>query len=251
MPFELWNIGIGTPNDPGDDYKLIPFIFDMNGNEVFDLDSVDHPISGGDNDPETDWIYWYNPVNKSPGTLGYDAWVASNFNDNLHVAEEVMARMVFVNFNAGSISDPTFPANVNQKLPESGSVFRILTTKTNQPGDRLIVHTTPLSVRESGGPLRYHLYQNYPNPFNPTTTISYELPVKGNVVLRIFDMLGREIRTLIRATEEPGMKTVRWDAKNNEGRPVATGVYFYRLDVSNGFGTSKRTVGIHKMLLIK
>ncbi len=249
-PFELWNVGIGTPDDASDDFKLIPLLFDMNGNGVFDLDSVDHSLSASDNDPETDWIYLYNPVNKSPGTVGYDAWVASNFNDN-QIGDEVMARIVLVNYNSGSIADPTFPANINQKVPETGSVFRIVSVKTNIPGDRLIVHSVPLSVSMNAAPLNYALYQNYPNPFNPVTTITYQLPSKGNVSLKVYDLLGREVRTLVRAIEEPGVKSVLWDSRDNRGSHVATGVYFYRLEVSSGLTATYRTVGVNKMVLIK
>ncbi len=89
MPFELWNIGINTPTNTADDYRLFPYILDVDGNNQFNLlakagtDTVDlggggatHSVSGGANDPFTDWIYWVRPVNKAPGQAGYDAIVA-------------------------------------------------------------------------------------------------------------------------------------------------------------------------------
>ena len=114
VPFEIWNIGIGTPDDASDDYRMIPYVLDNLEDDVFNLDGTDNPISGGDNDPETDWIYWYNPVNKTPGTAGYDAYVnalaAGDTTAALDaIGTEVMARLVLVNMNGGSVSDPGFP----------------------------------------------------------------------------------------------------------------------------------------------
>ena len=73
-------------------------------------------------------------------------------------------------------------------------------------------------------PERFVLLQNHPNPFNPTTTIRYELPKAMHVTLTVFDMLGREVATLLNAVEEPGYKSVEWNAA---GR--ASGVYLYRM----------------------
>lgn len=77
-------------------------------------------------------------------------------------------------------------------------------------------------------PGQIHLGQNYPNPFNPSTTIEYQLPAQLHVTLKVYDVLGREVTTLVNAIEEPGFKSVRWDA-----RGVASGVYFYRLEAGS------------------
>ncbi|MCL4510290.1 MAG: T9SS type A sorting domain-containing protein, partial [Bacteroidetes bacterium] len=66
--------------------------------------------------------------------------------------------------------------------------------------------------------------QNYPNPFNPATTMSYKLSVSGHVTLKVYDILGREVRTLINDYQTAGVHSVRFDAQN-----LASGVYFYRL----------------------
>ena len=73
-------------------------------------------------------------------------------------------------------------------------------------------------------PLSFSLAQNYPNPFNPTTTIKYDLPEQVAVRLTVFDMLGREVRTLVSGLQEPGYYKVVLDAKG-----LSSGVYFYRL----------------------
>jgi hypothetical protein len=73
-------------------------------------------------------------------------------------------------------------------------------------------------------PETYKLYQNYPNPFNPTTIISYQLPVSSNVTLKIFDILGREVATIVDEFRKAGYYKEVWDASN-----YASGVYFYKI----------------------
>ena len=75
------------------------------------------------------------------------------------------------------------------------------------------------------------LYQNFPNPFNSRTTIKYDLKQSSKVKLKIFDILGREITTLVNSFEPSGFKTVSWDGTNKNGYHVNSGVYFYNLNV--------------------
>jgi len=78
-------------------------------------------------------------------------------------------------------------------------------------------------------PTKFELQQNHPNPFNPETTIRYTLPSSGRVVLKIYNMLGEEIRTLVNEDQSAGYKSVVWDGKNNLGHKVSSGIYVYRL----------------------
>lgn len=78
-------------------------------------------------------------------------------------------------------------------------------------------------------PEKFALLQNHPNPFNPETEISFELPEANHIVVKIFNTLGEEIRTLVDAPYQVGYHRVRWDGKDNNGKPVASGVYLYRL----------------------
>jgi len=94
-------------------------------------------------------------------------------------------------------------------------------------------------------PAAYELSQNFPNPFNPATAMRLGLPAAGNVTLKIYDTLGREIRTLLRnAAKSPGFHIAVWDGKDESGVAVASGVYFYRLTV-DGFSQ------IRKMILVQ
>ena len=85
----------------------------------------------------------------------------------------------------------------------------------------------------------YDLFQNYPNPFNPATTITYQLPKSGSVTLKIYDMLGKEVMTLVNEQKEMGRYTVQFDASS-----LASGMYVYQLR-ANDFVSTK------KMLLLK
>jgi len=90
---------------------------------------------------------------------------------------------------------------------------------------------TVLSSRAGFGvPTAAALHQNYPNPFNPATTIRFDLDREGPVALRIFNVLGQEVITLMDEARPAGFWSVEWDGLNNNGDPVGSGVYFYRLE---------------------
>ncbi len=88
-------------------------------------------------------------------------------------------------------------------------------------------------------PIDFILYQNYPNPFNPSTTIQYELPAYTNVQLKIYDILGNEVRALVNESQQPGRKIYQWDGKDDSGRVVSSGVYFYQLRTKEFLQTKK------------
>ena len=88
------------------------------------------------------------------------------------------------------------------------------------------------------------LSQNYPNPFNPATLITFSVRVPGEVKLRIYDVTGRVLRTLVDGWRGTGAYREMWDGKRDDGTAVASGVYFYRLE-TNGFTAT------HKMVLMR
>ena len=92
------------------------------------------------------------------------------------------------------------------------------------------------SVRDKAKryPARTTISQNYPNPFNPTTEIRYQIPEAGWVTLKVFDLLGREVATLVNETKQPGEYTVTWDAEG-----VPSGVYYYRMTAGSFVETKK------------
>jgi len=87
----------------------------------------------------------------------------------------------------------------------------------------------------------YRLDQNYPNPFNPTTNIYYQIPTAGIVDLKVYDVSGRLVRTLINGFKEKGLYSVSWDGKDEFGRDVASGVYFLRMRAGD-FDKTRRMI---------
>ena len=106
----------------------------------------------------------------------------------------------------------------------------------NEAGIFIYNHEGIVSVQNilSEMPLDFKLYQNYPNPFNPSTTINYLLPEGGNVTLKIYDILGQEVTTLVNKKQSAGKYKVKFDAGN-----LSSGIYFYRLIADNFWKTKK------------
>ena len=95
---------------------------------------------------------------------------------------------------------------------------------------------TVVSVPESPRPLTFHLYQNYPNPFNPTTIIKYQIPSAKRVSLKVFDVLGREVATLVDRMMDAGEHSVQLDASG-----LSSGVYYYQM-VTGTFTQTRKLV---------
>lgn len=113
--------------------------------------------------------------------------------------------------------------------------------------DNIVVNSLLTSVddnSETGLPDGFSLEQNYPNPFNPDTQISYQLTTSGYISLNIYDLLGREIKTLVSKEQASGNYTVSWDGKDESGNIVPSGIYLYTLKAGS-FTESK------KMILMK
>ena len=92
----------------------------------------------------------------------------------------------------------------------------------------------------------FALEQNYPNPFNPITAFKYQLPIDSKVTFRIYDIVGREVQTLINEVQTAGYKSVEWNASS-----VASGVYFYRLDAMSVANPAKSFSKLMKLVLIR
>ncbi len=99
-------------------------------------------------------------------------------------------------------------------------------------------------------PETFSLSKNYPNPFNPSTQIQFGLPEESRVKLSIFDVTGREIVRLVDDSRAAGFHAVTWNARNNTGSTLASGVYFYRLEAT-GLSSGKFYAQTEKMLLVK
>ena len=88
-------------------------------------------------------------------------------------------------------------------------------------------------------PDQFKIHQNYPNPFNPVTTIRYDLPENSMVNITIYDMLGKQVTTLINKNQDAGYKSITWDATNDYGKPVSAGIYLYQIHAGEYISTKK------------
>jgi flagellar hook assembly protein FlgD len=98
-----------------------------------------------------------------------------------------------------------------------------------------------MGISPASIPITYVLHQNYPNPFNPITTLSYDLPEDALVKITIYDMMGRQTRTLINNQQAAGYKSIQWNATNDAGQPVSAGLYLYTIQAGN-FRQAKKMV---------
>lgn len=90
-------------------------------------------------------------------------------------------------------------------------------------------------------PEGWSLGQNYPNPFNPTTTIAFTMPQTAGVTVRVYNVLGQVVKTLVNGTLPSGTHQVQWDATDNSGAGVSSGLYVYRME-TEAFQATKKLV---------
>ena len=97
--------------------------------------------------------------------------------------------------------------------------------------------TTSIKKHETKTPKAFHLNQNYPNPFNPSTTIKYTLSESDKISLTIYNIIGQKIVTLVNEYKHPGEHEIRWKPKG-----LHSGIYFYKLQLGNGFVETKKMI---------
>ncbi len=113
----------------------------------------------------------------------------------------------------------------------------------------VVAEVKDYSASKQGLPAQFKLHANYPNPFNPETKISYQTPADARINLTVFDALGRSVRALMNETAKPaGRHELIWDGRNQIGEEVASGVYFYRIQIVTEERSFSRT---RRMLLIR
>ena len=179
------------------------------------------------------YLYGSFFVNKQPFALYYNFPVAAAERtisltpieialNTYHIKEVTRNGVAYNDFNGGT---KTVHIAAND-----GGKFKVTFELNSSTG--IAANTSPV-------PQTFELKQNYPNPFNPTTVIRYELPKTGHVVLRIFDMMGKEVSTLVDEVKQAGSYQTEFNASH-----LASGVYLYQIE-SNGF------MAVKKMLLLK
>ncbi len=202
MPFEIWDLE-ATPDDPSDDVRLTVLVVDADSNRHF---TAGERITGTPN----------FPYSETP----QDSW---RFEYYSH-------RDITLNFA------PTPGGQF--ELPEVGTVLRVYPAIHPASGDLYLISPATALIPP---PESIRLYNNFPNPFNPATTIKFYLPRKSRVEVRVFDLLGAEVGSLLDEERDAGIQYAFWNGKNGSGRPVASGVYLYRVMTPSG-GTAGKMV---------
>ncbi len=159
-----------------------------------------------------------------------------------------------VAFNYGDSGDP-YPGSSNSRLFTAAST----PSSDDYAGDPTYVVVSDISNSaatmtadfnvtlgsgvfeeyDAAAPTAFSLGQNYPNPFNPATRFEYALPQDGRVIVEVRNILGQSVRTLYTGYRAAGVYTAFWEGTDDDGRPVAAGVYFYRVSADSGSKTGK------------
>jgi len=149
----------------------------------------------------------------------------------------------------GSISGTGVVASIQMKMKDIPFIETALTLENVTAIDHMgtsinfdVVNATITAVEEAASkiiPQTFELQQNYPNPFNPNTEIRFALPRPEYVYLSIYNLVGQELRTLVSEYKDAGRYQVTWDAKDNNGSLLTTGVYVYQLRAGDFIGTKK------------
>jgi len=174
---------------------------------------------------------------------------------NVYTLEWTPEQMIFsVNgyvhytYNPNPQNSETWPFDAPQYLLMNIAIESSITssfTETEMEIDYVRVYeASTLSNQAETVPVYFNAVQNFPNPFNPITTLKYDLLEDSFVEITIYDMLGNVVNNLVNQNQRQGYKSVQWNATNNQGQPVSTGLYFYTIQAGDFIQTKK-------MLLLK
>jgi subtilisin family serine protease len=142
---------------------------------------------------------------------------------------------ITVTFDAAELDEGDYLGQIQIESNDSNNPLLIV------PCSLTVSQTVGIEETASSLPTYFALDQNYPNPFNPGTEISFALPKKSDVDLTIYDLLGRRVRTLISSELDAGYHTVAWNGRDGTGKPVSSGIYFYRIE-SGDFQMTRKMI---------
>jgi hypothetical protein len=206
--------------------------------------------------PQSELIFsdYYYVVNGEKA----DSLLSNDFNINFKCelvklsTGEVVGDFEEVNYNKSNLEEYGYQGYlVDCSGIEAGDYYLRLTSSVNEvvnlslsdiQMDNVVLEKSKLNIRNFKGetlPIEYALEQNYPNPFNPTTTIRYQLPKDGLVTMKVYDILGAEVVTLVNEEKVAGKYEVNFNAAT-----LASGVYIYRLSIND-------YINVKKMVLVK
>jgi hypothetical protein len=140
--------------------------------------------------------------------------------------------------NINWMDDYSFRISNNQLCPPYPSCVE------EYVGEQDTTNCGQVSIIDETLPIAYNLYNAYPNPFNPITTLRYDLPEDANVNITIYDMMGRQVKSLVNDLQTAGYKSLQWNATNDRNELVSAGLYLYTIQT----GEFRQT---KKMVLLK
>jgi hypothetical protein len=243
VPFELWYTGVGTPNDPSDDVRMIPVIFEGSdtaaGVPSFGF-QLDHAASGGNNDPYSDWIYFYMPADRTPGSAGYQAAMAANPTTRDAAWQEHIARVVLMNWNEHQGGADPVAAQ-----PETGTVFRIESTKPSRAVFDAFTFTAPaVSFSTDVAKMDIAKINVFPNPYYGVNTEEINkynrfvtfTHLPHDATIKVFSLAGVQVREIHKSSDT---QFERWDLANESGLPVGSGLYIVHIEMPGLDGATK------------
>jgi hypothetical protein len=253
VPYEIWNVTKGV--------RLVPWVYDVDGNHKWGLVPTDHPGSGGSNDPFTDATYVFQPTDMSAGDVGYQAWLAAAIakgggapdadgwyqgsataDYNAGNGSEVMGRNIWFVWNLDDVSDGTIDADASRLMPDNGYVLRIVTNKTNQLNDEFTISGPKVESTNVADDVKK--INIFPNPYMgyhdlegtdsvlplPKYVTFNHLPTSGEVTFRVFNMAGTMVANFMKTTTT---QYQQWDMRNSDNFPLASGVYIIHIDMGS------------------
>ena len=189
-------------------------------------------------------------LNYDPAMLSLDTLIFSDYLDDYLIEyNEINPGEVIVaasgnnpNTESGLLANVTFEV-LEGFTDETTVSIMDLRLNENEPVEIATEMTISyvLGIDGAGVPGVFALHQNYPNPFNPITRINYDLPEDALVNITIYDMMGRQVKTLINSEQTAGYRAIRWNGTNHLGQPVAAGMYLYKIR-ANMFNQTKKLI---------
>lgn len=220
VPFRIWNVGIGTHDDPSDDVEMIPIMFEGGG--TGDAYTPDHGPDGAFGFPAFDRIYWYNgDAAAHEADAADDGAITADY-----TTTEALGRLLVCDFDGNGLP------------PAPGSVIRIHTTKPNATTDVFAFSTADIAQTQSSALAKQDALDQvgvFPNPYmgvNRLETSSTNRFVRfnhlpANAKIRIFNLAGTLVRTITDQTDQ----YMDWDLQNEAGLPVASGIYLAHVEM--------------------
>lgn len=204
----------------GANQNIIKDVFDTRGiNYVAPLPPTGFSVSGSTGDfPVLSW-----DANSEPDLAGYKVFRSLNYGPFILIATVDNNTITYTDYGVvvGGKFDPracwyvkAYDVTYQESTPSAMKCKNVRIQKVSAGSEM---------------PETFTLHWNYPNPFNPITTISYDLPEASYVSLVIYNILGKEVQTLLDRREEAGFKSVIWDGKDNSGKLASAGIYIYAL----------------------